>query len=70
MSRWMLSTATAVFAVSLCALLLMLLAPPVMGQTTPDTPAAPEAPGSLAGVVTDEAGTPLAGIEVMVYTHD
>ena len=67
MSRWMLSTATAVFAVSLCALLLMLLAPPVMGQTTPDTPAAPEAPGSLAGVVTDEAGTPLAGIEVMVH---
>lgn len=67
MSRWMLSTVTAVFAVSLCALMLILLAAPVMGQTAPDTPAAPEAPGSLAGVVTDEAGAPLAGIEVIVY---
>ncbi|HQY90418.1 hypothetical protein [Caldilinea sp.] len=57
MSRMIPSTAVFVIAVSLFAALLCLCVAPVLAQSTPDVPAAPEAPGSIAGVVTDAGGS-------------
>lgn len=49
---------------SLMALLLLLTASTAQAQ---DPEFVPEAPGSISGTVTDDAGTPLAGIDVSVY---
>lgn len=46
-------------------LMVMLLWGPVASAQEPAL--VPEAPGSISGVVTNEEGTPLAGIEVVVY---
>lgn len=67
MSRRMSSMVAVVIAAGLFAALLCLFTAPALAQSTPNTPAAPEAPGSIAGVVTDAGGTPLADIQVELY---
>ena len=58
-------TAVAIAAGLLAALLFLLAgAPPTLAQRTP---ANPDAPGSIAGTITDEAGAPVAGAEVQLF---
>jgi len=54
-------------------LFLLLIAQQAFADQTPNTPDvghAPEAPGSIAGLVTDSNGTPLAGITITAYRTD
>jgi 5-hydroxyisourate hydrolase-like protein (transthyretin family) len=61
-------TAVAIAAGLVAALLFLLAgAPPTLAQRTP---ANPDAPGSIAGTITDEAGAPVAGAEVQLFRQD
>jgi 5-hydroxyisourate hydrolase-like protein (transthyretin family) len=69
MSRPITHLTTVAIAAGLLAALLFLLAgaPPTLAQRTP---AEPDAPGSIAGTITDEAGAPVAGVYVQLYRQD
>jgi len=69
MSRPITHLTTVAIAAGLLAALLFLLAgaPPTLAQRTP---ANPDAPGSIAGTITDEAGAPVAGAYVQLYRQD
>ena len=69
MSRPFAHITAVVIAAGLLAALLFLLgsAPPTLAQMAP---ANPDAPGSIAGTITDEVGAPVAGAEVQLYRQD
>lgn len=69
MSRPFTHLTAVVIAAGLLAALLFSLAgaSPTLAQMTP---ADPDAPGSIAGVITNEAGAPVAGAEVQLFRQD
>ena len=69
MSRTFTHITTVVITAGLFAALLFLLAsaPPTLAQITP---ANPDAPGSIAGVITNEEGAPVADAEVQLFRQD
>ena len=69
MSRPFTHITAVVIAAGLFAALLFSLAgaPPTLAQMAPANPAAP---GSIAGVITDDAGAPVAGAYVQLYRQD
>jgi 5-hydroxyisourate hydrolase-like protein (transthyretin family) len=69
MSRPFTHLTAVVIAAGLLAALLFSLggAPPTLAQWAP---ASPDAPGSIAGTITDEAGAPVAGAEVQLFRQD